>query len=53
MTVEHEHELEGLKAAGRLVARTLEAMGKALEPVQMDAMVQTVRGAGYRFSATL
>lgn len=32
MTVEHEHELEGLKAAGRLVARTLEAMGKALEP---------------------
>jgi methionyl aminopeptidase len=32
MTIEHEHELEGLKAAGRLVARTLEAMGKALEP---------------------
>ena len=32
MTVEHEFELEGLKAAGGLVARTLEAMGKALEP---------------------
>ncbi len=32
MTIEHEYELEGLKAAGRLVARTLEAMGKALEP---------------------
>lgn len=32
MTIEHEDELEGLKAAGRLVARTLEAMGKALEP---------------------
>ncbi len=32
MTIEHEDQLEGLKAAGRLVARTLEAMGKALEP---------------------
>lgn len=32
MTIEHEHELEGLKAAGRLVALTLEAMGRALEP---------------------
>ncbi|MFN3512146.1 MAG: type I methionyl aminopeptidase [Phenylobacterium sp.] len=32
MTIEHEDQLEGLKAAGRLVARTLEAMGQALEP---------------------
>ncbi|ODT62151.1 MAG: type I methionyl aminopeptidase [Phenylobacterium sp. SCN 69-14] len=32
MTIEHEYELEGLKAAGGLVARTLEAMCKALEP---------------------
>jgi two-component system phosphate regulon response regulator PhoB len=26
---------------------------KALEPVALEAMVQTVRGAGYRFSATV
>ena len=32
MTIEKEEELEGLKAAGRLVARTLDAMSKALEP---------------------
>ncbi|WP_332772275.1 type I methionyl aminopeptidase [Phenylobacterium sp.] len=32
MTIENDDDLQGLKAAGRLVARTLEAMGKALEP---------------------
>ena len=32
MTVETEDQLEGLRAVGRLVARTLAAMGKALEP---------------------
>lgn len=32
MTIGSEEELEKLKAAGRLVARTLQAMGAALEP---------------------
>lgn len=32
MTIGHEDELEKLKEAGRLVARTLTAMGQALEP---------------------
>lgn len=32
MTIGNEDELEKLKAAGRLVARTLQAMGEALEP---------------------
>ncbi|MCR5873444.1 type I methionyl aminopeptidase [Phenylobacterium sp. J426] len=32
MTIGNEDELEKLKAAGRLVARTLKAMGEALEP---------------------
>jgi methionyl aminopeptidase len=32
MTIENEEQLEKLKAAGRLVARTLKAMGEALEP---------------------
>jgi methionyl aminopeptidase len=32
MTIGNEDDLERLRAAGRLVARTLEAMGKALEP---------------------
>jgi methionyl aminopeptidase len=32
MTIENEDQLEKLKAIGRLAARTLEAMGKALEP---------------------
>ena len=32
MTIGSEEELEKLKAAGRLVARTLKAMGEALEP---------------------
>lgn len=32
MTVGNEDELEKLKAAGRIVARTLQAMGAALEP---------------------
>ncbi|MFZ5719917.1 MAG: type I methionyl aminopeptidase [Pseudomonadota bacterium] len=32
MTIGSEDELEKLKAAGRLVARTLKAMGEALEP---------------------
>lgn len=32
MTIENEDQLEKLRTVGRLVARTLEAMGKALEP---------------------
>jgi methionyl aminopeptidase len=32
MTIGSEEELEALKAAGRVVARTLQAMGEALEP---------------------
>lgn len=32
MTIENEDQLDKLKAAGRLVARTLRAMGEALEP---------------------
>jgi len=32
MTIGNDDELERLKTVGRLVARTLEAMGKALEP---------------------
>ncbi len=32
MTIASEEELEKLKAAGKLVARTLKAMGEALEP---------------------
>jgi methionyl aminopeptidase len=42
MTIGSEEELEQLKAVGRLVARTLEAMGKALEPgittAELDAL---------------
>ena len=32
MTIGNEDELDKLKVAGRLVARTLQAMGEALEP---------------------
>lgn len=32
MTIENEDQLDKLRAAGRLVARTLKAMGEALEP---------------------
>src|SRR6185312_1492710 len=32
MTIENDEQLEALKAAGRVVARTLKAMGEALEP---------------------
>jgi methionyl aminopeptidase len=32
MTIENEDQLDKLRAVGKLVARTLEAMGKALEP---------------------
>lgn len=32
MTITHEDELDGLKAIGRIVANTLQAMGAALEP---------------------
>ena len=42
MTIGSEDELEKLRAAGRLVARTLKAMGEALEPgvttAQLDAL---------------
>jgi len=32
MTITHEDELDGLKAIGRIVANTLQAMGRAMEP---------------------
>jgi methionyl aminopeptidase len=32
MTIENEDQLEKLRTVGRLVARTLAAMGEALEP---------------------
>ena len=32
MTIGNDNDLEKLKAAGNLVARTLQAMGQALEP---------------------
>ncbi len=35
----------------RTVDAHIRRLRKALEPVQADAMVQTVRGAGYRFSS--
>jgi methionyl aminopeptidase len=42
MTIGSEDDLDRLKVVGRLVARTLEAMGKALEPgmttAELDAM---------------
>jgi methionyl aminopeptidase len=42
MTIGNDDELEKLKAAGRLVARTLQAMGEALEPgittAELDAL---------------
>lgn len=42
MTITHEDELDGLKAIGRIVATTLQAMGAALEPgmttAELDAL---------------
>ena len=42
MTIGSEEDLEKLKAAGRVVARTLRAMGEALEPgmttAELDAL---------------
>jgi methionyl aminopeptidase len=42
MTIGNDDELEKLRAAGRLVARTLQTMGKALEPgvttAELDAL---------------
>jgi len=37
----------------RTVDVHIRRLRKALEPAQLDNMVQTVRGAGYRFSATI
>jgi two-component system phosphate regulon response regulator PhoB len=37
----------------RTVDVHIRRLRKALEPVALEAMVQTVRGAGYRFSATV
>ena len=37
----------------RTVDVHIRRLRKALEPVQLDGMVQTVRGAGYRFSASV
>ena len=37
----------------RTVDVHIRRLRRALEPVQLDNMVQTVRGSGYRFSATL
>ncbi|QDC10846.1 type I methionyl aminopeptidase [Oceanicola sp. D3] len=42
MTITHEDELEGLREIGRIVAETLQAMGRALEPgmttAELDAL---------------
>ncbi len=42
MTITQEDELDGLKAIGRIVANTLQAMGRALEPgmttAELDAL---------------
>ena len=51
MTISTDAELEALKAAGRLVARTLTAMGAALEPGittrELDTLGrQMLEGAG-------
>lgn len=32
MTITHEDELDGLKAIGRIVANTMQAMARAMEP---------------------
>jgi two-component system phosphate regulon response regulator PhoB len=37
----------------RTVDVHIRRLRRALEPVQLEGMVQTVRGAGYRFSATM
>lgn len=42
MTITHEAELEGLEAAGRIVANTLQAMGRALEPGMTTADLDAV-----------
>ncbi|WP_337187420.1 type I methionyl aminopeptidase [Phenylobacterium sp.] len=50
MTIGSEDDLEKLKAAGRLVARTLKAMGEALEPGittrDLDGLGRTMLEAG-------
>lgn len=42
MTVTHEDELEGLKAIGRIVANTLQRMGRALEPGMTTAELDAI-----------
>ena len=37
----------------RTVDVHIRRLRKTLEPVQLDGMVQTVRGSGYRFSAAV
>lgn len=48
MTIESEDQLDKLRNVGGLVARTLAAMGKALEPgmttKELDDLVATRRG---------
>ena len=50
MTVSNEHELAGLQRVGRLVANTLEAMRRALEPgittAELDEIGRVVLEAG-------
>ncbi|NJN16121.1 MAG: type I methionyl aminopeptidase [Oscillochloris sp.] len=53
MTVEHESELQGLRAAGRIVANTLRTMGEAVQPGvttgALDAIAaEELRRAGAR-----
>ena len=42
MTVNHEDELEGLKAVGRIVANTLQRMGAAIEPGMTTAELDAI-----------
>ncbi|MFY0635313.1 MAG: type I methionyl aminopeptidase [Vannielia sp.] len=42
MTITHEDELDGLKEIGRIVAETLQAMGRALEPGMTTAELDAI-----------
>ena len=50
MTITHEDELDGLRVIGRIVANTMQAMAKAIEPGmttrELDAAGTRGRGVG-------
>ena len=57
MTITQEDELDGLKAIGRIVANTLQAMGRALEPgmttAELDGFGRKMLQKGMPFVAYL